>query len=436
MGYIFESEIEAIMHSIRARTIGESESITLRQVLESDIHPGIKAYFRAEVEKLLQKEREKEVRSKKFPYALPEVMRLQEQIDLLLKHYYEFDQKDFQALLDEAVHFQFNYLCRPQFTLMNFLFENRRRVPVTEIERKLNYCVEYTYYREIIRRYIVDRGLAKMTYEEFQSLLDHIDREVVSRHTSWELARMLTALHRFVDAGLSTAHKPDGQPTLPINAVIVFFEDKKLLDIKTRLEHERDQHNVQEISIQELAHVIEKVRTANEDAVAEIDERPRRPSRLRRKAAAAEPAPESTRESAPKEPRLRVVEQEQELFQPATTPARGDGQPLPAPADQSVGETSVQNEMPRQREEKPEEGIHTIFTRSEQKQFVKKIFRKDEIAFREALDTLNLITSWEEATHYLDRLFVANDVNPFSEEAIEFTDKVYAWFHPREQQTG
>lgn len=428
MGYIFESEIETILHSIRARTIGESESITLRQVLESDIHSGIKAYFRAEVEKLLQKEREKEVRSKKFPYSLPEVMRLQEQIDLLLQHYYEFDQKDFDALLDEAVHFQFNYLCRPQFTLMNFLFENRRRVPVADIERKLNYCVDYTYYREIIRRYIVDRGLAKMTYEEFQSLLEKIDREIVSRHTSWELARMLTALHRFVDAGLPLARKPDGQPTLPINAVIVFFEDKKLMEIKERLEQERDTRNVEQITIQELANVVEKVRTANEEAVAVVEEKPRKQTRVRRKPA-PEPKLEPKPEPVPKEPTLRVAEKEQDLFQPVTTPERAIVQPFHQRTEQLDEEQTVGDE-------RREEGIHTIFSRSEQKHFAKKIFRKDDIAFREALDTLNIITSWEEASHYLDQLFVANNVDPFSEEAIEFTDKVYVWFHPHEQQTG
>ncbi|MGH2567959.1 MAG: hypothetical protein ACRDGA_06430, partial [Bacteroidota bacterium] len=177
MGYIFESEIESIINSVRTRTIGESDSITLGEFLEANIHPGIKAYFRSEVEKLLQKEREKEVRSKKFPYSLQEVLRLQEQMDLLLLHRYEFDQREFDALLDEAVHFHFNYLCRPQFTLMNFFFENRRRIPTSDIERKLNYCVDYTYYREIIRRYIVDHGLAKITYEEFQSLLEKIDTE-------------------------------------------------------------------------------------------------------------------------------------------------------------------------------------------------------------------------------------------------------------------
>ncbi|MGH2566973.1 MAG: hypothetical protein ACRDGA_01440, partial [Bacteroidota bacterium] len=81
-------------------------------------------------------------------------------------------------------------------------------------------------------------------------------------------------------------------------------------------------------------------------------------------------------------------------------------------------------------------GIHTHFSRSEQKHFAKTVFRKDDVAFRESLDTLNIVASWEEASVYLDQLFIAIGVDPFSEEAIEFTDKVHTWFHPNEQKAG
>ena len=53
MGYIFEQEIEAIKNAVRARTIGEEETIRLRHVLGANIHPSVKAYCKAEVEKLL-----------------------------------------------------------------------------------------------------------------------------------------------------------------------------------------------------------------------------------------------------------------------------------------------------------------------------------------------------------------------------------------------
>ncbi len=426
MGYIFESEIESIINSVRARTIGESESITLGDLLASSVHPGIKSYFRAEVEKLLKSEREKELRSKRFRYSLPEALQLQEQMDLLLLHRYEFDQQEFDALLDEAVHFQFNYLCRPQYTLMNFLFENRRRISTADIERKLLYCVDYAYYREIIRRHFVDNGLAKITYEEFQSLLEKIDEEIVARHSSWELARMLKVLFAFVDAGLPALRNGQGEPKLPINAAIVFFEDKKMISMKERLERERDKLELREITLPELANLIEKVRTSNDEAVAAVGEKPAPKSGKTKK----KPAPEPPPVQVPKPVVLRPVEEDQELFRPvASASGAREGLTL-LPSQDST------DEMFQKKAETPEVGIHRSFSEAEQKKFVKDIFENDEIAFREALDLLNIISSWEEASVYLDQLFIRNDVDPFSGKAIEFTDKVHHWFHPDSRNPG
>jgi hypothetical protein len=260
MGYIFETEIEQIKNVVHARTIGEAESITLEDILESKVHSAIKAYFRAEVERNLQQERQLEIRSKKFPYSISEIVSLQHQEDLLLMLHYQFNQHEFNDLLDQAVHFTFNFLCRPQFTLVEFLFENQRKMSTSVIEQKLNYCTEYEYYALLLRRYFVDKGLAEVTYEEFKTLLKKIDAEVVALHSDVELAGMTKAIMGFVEAvqdGSPALGKPK---SLPINAAIVFFEDKGLQDIKLRLEYERDHNKLDNIGLQQLAGIIKEVR--------------------------------------------------------------------------------------------------------------------------------------------------------------------------------
>ncbi len=264
MGYIFESEIEAIMNAVRTKTIGEEDGVELKAILSADIHPAIKAYFKAEVEKNLLLERGLEYRSKKFPYSLPEVVSLQRQIDLLLVLRYHFDNQEFESLLDESVHFQFNYLCRPQWTLLNFIGGEQRHVAASVIEKKLHYCVDYIYFPELIKRYLVDHGLADLTFEEFKELLEKIDREVVVQHSSLELAKMTRALFAFVESGKMSPRQEFEQQTLPINAAIVFFEDKKLLDIQSRLEFERDKREVSHLTVEQLAQYIEIVRTGIE----------------------------------------------------------------------------------------------------------------------------------------------------------------------------
>ena len=421
MGYIFETEIEQIMNAVRARTIGEAETIRLRQILSADLHPALKAYFKARVQQMLAQERQTEVRSKKFPYSLPEVVRLQEQIDFLLVHNYEFGQHDFTLMLDHAVHFQFNFLCRPQWTLLNFIFENQRRRPTSEIRRRLRYCVDYSYFSEIIKRFIEDRGLAEMTYEEFTDLLEKIDQEIVSRHSSIELALMTRPILRFIESAQLSPPTKLSESTIPINAAIVFFEDKKLNDIKERLESERDRNELANISLGQLANFIEKVRSKNEDAQVEFPEEHLEEAQAEKRPEEQPPASvaPSEEEQASKAP-VKVFsdfEEDEAFMAPQelmTEPQAGEDNGGPFSAEALVN-------------------LHSLFSPSEEKTFIKKVFQKDELMFRESLDQLNTMTDWKEASQYLKDMYLTNDIDPFSEVAILFTDKVQRRFLPGEE---
>ncbi len=407
MGYIFESEIDQIIHTVRGQTIGEDESITLRDMLLSPVHPALKAYFRAEVADILERERQGEVRSKRFPYAHPEVVSLQHQIDLLLIHHYQFTQDEFSAILDEAVHFQFNYLCRPQFTLMEYIIGDRRRVLVSDVIRKLGRCVEYEYFPELIRRYCEDHGLAEITYEEFRSLLTRIDTEVVSRHDAEELAAMTRGLISFVDFGRATPHDDHNQPTLPTNAAIVFYEDKGLENVKVRLEEERDAKGKDLMTLAELKDVLREVWSdlVNGEPTG---------------VGASQATMTTTVEESSEQGQTDPVTDEQIL---PSDPA----DPLQAPGSFALDEAlDGSGSVPASH--LPD--LHDLFGKKDVKRFVKTIFRKDDKEFREVLDRINEFTEWDEASHYLDQVFVAQDVDPFSKEAVEFTDKIYARFYP------
>ena len=418
MGYIFESEIELIMNAVRSRTIGEAESIQLKDILNARLHPALKAYFKARVQQMLQQERQTEVRSKKFPYALPEIARLQEQIDLLLVHNYVFGQHDFTLMLDHAVHFEFNFLCRPQWTLLNFIFENQRRRPTSDIRQKLRYCVDYSYYSEIIKRFIDDRGLAELTYEEFSDLLEKIDQEIVARHTSVELALMTRPILWFIEYAELTDKRSTSESTIPINAAIVFFEDKKLNAIKDRLELERDKNGVESVSLRQLANIIEKIRSGNEDAeVMFPEDRPEKPEPAEIKPPVVQAAMDLT---ATQKPPMRVFSDFEE-DEPVIVSPPAMTEETPGPVAESMEPGMFVN-------------LHALFSATEEKTFIRKIFRKDELLFRESLDQINRMSEWKDASQYLQQIFITNDVDPFSEEAILFTDKIQRRFLPGEQE--
>lgn len=382
MGFIFESEISAIMNTVRARTIGEEDDVRLKVILGAGIHPAIKAYCKSEVERLLQQERTREVRSARFPYGLPEVQGLQRQIDLILVNQYEFGRQEFEAILDESVHFIFNYLCRPRWTLQEFIFENRRTVSLGEILRKLKYCVEYRYFAEIFRRYVSERGLAEVGYEEFKSLMARIDTEVMARYSGRQLAAVLQPLVDFIRIGIPETRVTETGPVIPINAAIVFFEDKRMAELQARLEIARDREGIAEVSLADLSVLIR-------DARGETDAE---------ELIAAPPIP------------VPVLEQE--------IPA-GPSEPEPVAAPEPVITTSRTPSA-------PVIDIYSLFSVKEQKMFVRKIFKKDEVEFRNALDRLNGLPTWEQAALVLDKVFSSQNVDPFSKEAVLFTDKVFS----------
>ncbi len=387
MGFIFETQIVTIMNTVRVRTIGEADTIQLKDIMAAEIHPAIKAYFKAEVEKLLQQERGKESRSKRFSYGLPEVASLQRQIDLLLVSHHQFDQKEFESLLDEAVHFEFNYLCRPQWTLQEFMFENRRTVSIGEAIRKFRYCVEYTYFPELFKRYVVDRGLAEMSYEEFKSLIARIDAEIVSRHSSHELARLLRPMVEFIEIGIPQTPRSGTGPVLPINAAIVFFEDKRNEKVQKQLEAERDENGRVDISLTELEAAIALARDEQPPVVTQPKSEPKKKEAVRPSIVPADIAP------------------------------KVDGAVVP-PEKQVPAAVNMPDGLDLQ-------DVYSLFEVKDQKVFVRKLFKKDEVEFRNALDRLNPIKTWKEASFALDQIFTEQDVDPFSKEAILLTEKLF-----------
>jgi hypothetical protein len=413
MGYIFESEIEQIKNVVHARTIGEGESITLRAILRSRIHPAIKSYFKAEVERNLHHERQLESRSKKFPYSIPELLSLQHQEDLLLMVHYQFNQHEFESLLDQAVHFTFNFLCRPQFTLVEFLFENQRHMSTSTIEQRLKYCADYEYYTVLLRGYFADRGLMEISYEEFKALLKKIDSEVVSRHSSAELANMTKPIIGFVEAIQDTSDVKKTSSTLPINAAIVFFEDKDLSEIKLRLEYERDHNKLTEIDLSMLAGIIEDVRSITSESPVE---------RIVAQVETWEP------EVASHQPATVTIDRV------ADEKIEGLGQVETVRIDDDANASQDAANMDAEATTVPEVDVEhlpsmsTLLSQSDEKKILKRIFHKDRDEFQALLDILDKTGTWEDASLILDDLFLARDVSPQSKVGILLTEKTFERF--------
>lgn len=414
MGYIFEQEIETIINVVRTRTIGEADGILLKHILRAPIHPSIKAYFRAEVEKVLHQEHAREFLSKKLAYGIPEVVSLRKQIDKLLLLNYQFTREEFESLLDESVHFQFNYLCRPRWTLINFIFGTNRTVSTTHIETKLTYCVDYSYFVHLIKQYCTARGLTELKYEEFQTLVKRIDDEVIALHAPAELARMLKPLFTFLQATLPPT---TDVLTIPINAAIVFFEDKQLHSIRERLEHERDVKAHNHVTMEDLTALIES---------------------LYDKSTPPEPVLEHEQLTIVQEPPVEQLNpQLQYSLTESTTLSNQQNQVtnelIQPEAIEKETETSVipEKEHVEQEAIPPSYDVTTLFPKKVYDKLLRVLFQRDARKFNRVLSEILALQHWDDVAHYLDGFYLVENIDPFCEEAVLFTDILYEYYHTK-----
>jgi len=227
-------------------------------------------------------------------------------------------------------------------------------------------------------------------------------------------------LFAFVESGKMSPREEFEQQTLPINAAIVFFEDKQLLDIQSRLEFERDKQEVSQLTVEQLAQYIEIVRTG------------------------IERTPEVETETVP-------VDVPEQIAAPVEQPAVPSVEPLPELVSnvQPAEEIKALNEVPPAAAKSSmlvfggedddqylasspglkQKEIRDLFNKEEHELIVRKIFNKDEPAFLGAMMEISLQKSWEDVAHYLDALYIVNDVDPFGNESVLFTDRLFAHYH-------
>jgi len=377
---MFEKETEQLITTVRQATIGEAKALGLREIFESTIPSNIKVFFRAEVEWMLDAEQRPEPQPSKFNYNLPEIAMLREQTNALLIHNFIFSKADFEATLDKCVHFMLNYLCRPQWTLNSFLFEESARASTKQIQLKLRYCRDYAYLPDILRRYMQQRGVGEITLEEGRNLVTRIDAEVVKNHSSIELAKMIQPLYDFVAYARSHNMSATAK-TVPTRALMYFFEDKKMSAMYERLVREREVSNVKEISYGQLVNLLERVQTGDEHAHI-FDEN-------------AEPLPAHD-DITLELPALPVALKEVE-----TAAAKPLEPPKPVPP---------------------------LFSLDEERTIIKYVFRQNEEQFQAAVREALGASNWEEAALSIDHYFLMNDVEAFTKEAILFTNKVQSRF--------
>ena len=368
---MFEHETEIIIGAIIQRIPQSTgDAIALKDILAADIPHPIKSFFRADVEAMLLSELRQHHKGSRFNFNHHEVRSFQEQINSILVLNYIFNKKEFLQRVDDAVHMMINYLIRPHWTLVNMIFEKEQSISSNALAGLMRYFGPYEYIREIITQYISEKKITIISKEDFKSLVWKVDGGYISRKSGDELSKVLSPMFDFFDFPNKT-----GANSILLKAIIKYFEDKGLMMVMPRLEGEIAQGKL-EINRRELSELLEDVRrTLGSFKVEKIE-----------------------------------IEQK-DLIEPSTDTS------LESISDQP----KVINKL----------NLESSINESDKRKFIKKIFKHDEKDYGSALQSLSGLTSWKQASKFIDEIYIKHDIDPYSTEATRFIEVIFNRYHPK-----
>ncbi len=424
---MLEAETARILEVLQERTIGAEASICLKDVLGADIPKGIKAHVAAEVADWLGEDIRSADHVRRLDPQSPAIPQILKAFLRSLATEYIFPRDEYLGTLSGAVHLAGNYLCRPQETLVQFVFGEGDHASYPELVMRIDHFADYAYLTKLINNYFVRRGTQEISRAEFRTAVSRLDERVVREHNPRELTRLLRPLFDFI----LLAHI-DRQGTIPLPPLLAFFEDKKMFILREYIERICVIRGKSVLSRDELASIIEDLYE---------DEAPKEVLRPKLQTPQPSPVPEVTAEPEEKD--------QEEATQQGGIPAEeGHEESGQATAEESVSADETAEEEPAVAASEPETppaaplghngkphtrdlpDLHTIITDNQRSRFIKKIFRRDDTYYDTIIQALNAAPTWKDASQSLNHLFQINNLDPFSGIVVEFTDAIYARYVP------
>ncbi len=393
---MLEQETDTIIQSLSARTIADARSLSLKQILATNIPKGIQSYFRAEVVRLLNHDLYNSVHFARIDFSAPGMHRVHRHHVQMLATEYVFPREEFLIVLDHAVHFLENYLCRPQWTIEQFVFDGQERIPTQTLLVKLEYLSEYGYFPTLIKRVVQQKQWTEISASDFRSLIRKIDEQIVRTHTGREKALLAKPIFDFLLL-------EDAQAPIALKPLLVFYEDKKLIALKEHIEGTCQTRSQATITLSDLGNIIEEFEQVTGKGKTG-QERP-------------EMAPDDSTNTS-----VHSIEDSSAQISSQAPPERSAKNP--ALSLTYAGLTEKTSALP-----------DLLFEEEQRKRFVDKIFKNDGAYFLSVIAALNKIQTLRDSSRFLHQLFETNGLDPAAEEVTEFTEAVYLRFAPEQKES-
>lgn len=428
---MLENQVDALIKKVRDEVITDSnmKEIPLAYLMTRNIPESIKHFFNQEVELWIREEEDKFSTSDRFDYDMPEVRILIDQIFDLLKQNARFHINKFNQLLERAIKLEMNYLIEPQRTLSQFIFKNNPVVSTMEVYDTLKYFFKYGYYKDAISDYFNTKYLHEISQDQFQVLIAQIDEKIFKENTFETTLKTIKTISNFINE--STGLESDD---IDLEVILHAFRDRNLNTYTELIEHLKAKDE-KLISFSSLENILRDESLQSLEPVereAEIAEE--QPLKMEEIKDIEESKPEvEVDEIEIGEMKIEPVEEEEEDEE--------EEEEEEIAAEPIAVKSKVADEMAdfvasQMKSDQPLQNLNDMIMGRTRKKIIKKLFNKNEKAFLSFIKLVNDQSAWKEASIVIDEAFYEHGINPYSKEAIIFSDIIYLRFFPKDKYVG
>jgi hypothetical protein len=430
---MLESNVETLIKKIRDEVLSDPhmQEIPLAYLMTRNIPESVKHFFDQEVELWIREEEEKFESSDRFDYDMPEVRMLIDQIFDFLKQNARFDLNKFHQLLERAIKLEMNYLIEPHRTLTQFIFKDSAVVSTMDVYDTMKYFFRYEYYKDAISDYFNTKYLHEISQDQFQELIDKIDEKVFSENTFEITLKTIKTISGFIGES-----SDEEIVSMDLEVLSHVFKDRTLTTYESLIDQLKKEGR-ESITFSELETILkeEKIAAAEPEVEAEIPvgEETQLQMEAIEDIETSKPAVEvdniEISEMAAPEPE---VEEEEEEEEEETTIIEAPAAAKPANVASEMADFVAKQIST----DKPLADLNTLIQGRSRKKIIKRLFGKKEGEYKSFIDLINQHSTWKDASVIIDEEFYERGINPYSKEAIMFSDLIYLRFFPKDKYVG
>jgi hypothetical protein len=224
-----------------SQTIGLNKRYsTLNEILANQqIDDGYKTFFNAEVNWWIYEEQIRRNLSQQFDFSSGDFPKFLADYDSQLYSSSRFDRSTLKAVIESAVKTRLNLLIRPRVSLKWFVFRGEPTKPYHEILKRLNYFYDYEYLTKGIVNHINENKFIRsdddlISVIEFTNIIEKVDTDYLFGLQPEQFVQLLFPMISYIEPDETVV---DFKTEFPIEALIIFLDDKGIEPLKASAEH-------------------------------------------------------------------------------------------------------------------------------------------------------------------------------------------------------